>query len=130
MVPDSQPSTAIGSPGSGPGYSTGVYGLIGGLAGLVLSFIPLSPLLGGAIAGYLEGGEPKDGLKAGAIGGVMMFLPFVLLAFTVTFFLGFGGGAPIVFSLVGLAILLFSAVYTIGLSILGGYVGTHLSGEL
>lgn len=37
--------------------------LIGAIVSVVLGFIPFSPVLGGGIAGYLEGGDSRDGAK-------------------------------------------------------------------
>ena len=110
---------------------------IGVVASIVLSFIPFSTLLGGAVAGYLEGGTSRDGLVVGAISGVfglilgaMFFVVFVL-------FLGvfaIGAGAPPGASGLGiLAVLLFAfvgALYTVGLSALGGLVGNFAKNEL
>lgn len=41
----------------------------------MLGFIPFSTVLGGGVAGYLEGGTYDDGAKAGAIAGLVSF-PF------------------------------------------------------
>lgn len=102
------------------------------MAGIVLSFIPLSTVLGGAVAGYLEGGDMDAGLRVGALAGIIMLIPFALFGLLfVMFFLGFGtGGAPIAFGLFAVIILLFGAVYTVGLSAVGGYLGVYIKHEL
>ncbi|QSX01088.1 DUF5518 domain-containing protein [Haloterrigena alkaliphila] len=79
MVPDPSPTTTVDAPANDTGSSTLINALIGRVAGIILSFIPFSTILGGAIAGYLEGGEPNNGLKVGAIAGVIMLIPFVLM---------------------------------------------------
>jgi hypothetical protein len=111
------------------GSATGINAIIGGVVAIVLSFIPLSTLLGGAVAGYLEGGTPEDGLKVGAIAGVLVFVPFALLGFFGLALLGVIG-APTAFGVIGLFVLVFSAVYTVGLSALGGYLGAYINQEL
>lgn len=105
--------------------------LIGAIAGVVLSFIPLSTVLGGAIAGYLEGGDGGGGVRVGAIAGAIMLIPFVFIGLLfVSFFVGFGpGGAPTVFGVVMFLFLLLGAVYTVGLSAVGGYLGIYVRNE-
>lgn len=109
--------------------STLVNALIGAVAGIVLSFVPLSTVLGGGVAGYLEGTRTEDGLRAGAIAGAVMLVPFALfgLAFLSIFL---GVGAPIAFGLLGLVVLIVSALYTVGLGALGGYLGSYVRDEL
>lgn len=105
--------------------------LIGAAVSVVLSFLPFSPLLGGAVAGYLE---RDDGLRVGGIAGVFAAIPQFL------FFLVFGGvvltfliGSPDILGggilLVGLVVVVFLAVYTVALSALGGLVGVYLAEE-
>ncbi|WP_137288270.1 DUF5518 domain-containing protein [Natronorubrum halophilum] len=102
--------------------------LLGGLAGIVLSFLPGSTLLGGAIAGYLEGGDPADGLRVGALAGVVMLVPFVVFGFLASmFFLGVGSSVSM-FGVVLLAVLVV-AVYAVGLSILGAVFGIYVRNE-
>jgi len=128
MVPETSPSSTAEPSPTDDRSSTLVNGLLGGIAGVVLSFVPLSPLLGGTVAGYLEGGRGEDGLKVGAIAGLLMLVPFVFLFFVLFFFLGFAG-MPAMFGLVGFFFLFFAALYTIGLSVLGGYLGVYLKNE-
>lgn len=129
MAPDSAADTSPSAPSSDGTSSTVINGLLGGVAGIFLSFIPLAAILGGVIAGYLEGGEPSDGLKPGAIAGLVMLLPVSGLLFFVLFILGVGG-APAAFGVLGVVVVLFSAFYTLGLGILGGYLGVYLKNEL
>lgn len=112
--------------------STTLNALIGAVAGVVLSFIPLSTVLGGAIAGYLEGGEASDGVRVGAIAGAIMLIPFVFIGMVfVLFFVGFGTGGPTnVFALLMVLFVLLGAVYTVGLSAVGGYLGIYIKHEM
>ncbi|MGQ3329755.1 MULTISPECIES: DUF5518 domain-containing protein [Halorubrum] len=106
-----------------------VYGLVGGIAGSVLSFVPFATVLGGAVAGYLCGGRSADALKTGTVAGVVMTLPFAVIVFALLFFLGFAG-APAEFGLIALAVVGLAAVYTLGSGIVGGYLGHYLRGQL
>ncbi|WP_226008023.1 DUF5518 domain-containing protein [Natrinema salinisoli] len=133
MASDTPPSTTVDTPAADKsGSSTAINALIGAAAGVILSFVPFSTLLGGAIAGYLEGGEPGDGLRVGAIAGVVMLIPMVLIGmFFMMFFVGFGtGGAPLAFGMMAILMLMFGALYTVGLSAAGGYLGIYLKHEL
>ena len=110
--------------------------VIGAVVGIVLSFIPLSTVIGGVVAGFLEGPDVRDGAIVGALAGAITFLPFAGLAIVGLGIFGFGMGiaaAPIEgFAVVALAILVFVSVlfvYTIGLSLLGGYLGAYLARE-
>ncbi|WP_436343943.1 DUF5518 domain-containing protein [Natronorubrum sp. FCH18a] len=112
------------------GFGTPLNALIGGAAGVVLSFVPGSTLLGGGIAGYLEGGEPADGLRVGALAGLVMLVPFVVLGFLASiFFLGIGDTAPAL-GVLFVVFLVFGAFYTVGLSILGAVLGIYVRNEL
>jgi MFS family permease len=111
------------------GSSTLLNAVIGAVAGVLLSFVPLSTVLGGVVAGYLERGTNEDGLRVGIIAGFIMFVPFLLLGYLVgTVFVlggfpGFFGG----FLLFG---LLIAALYTVGAGMLGGLLGVYLRREL
>ncbi|QLG62272.1 DUF5518 domain-containing protein [Halorarum salinum] len=128
MVPDSSTSSTVGSPITDGCSGALINGLVGGVAAVVLSFVPLSTLLGGAIAGYLEGGRPEDGLAVGAIAGLVVLVPFVAILSFLLFFLGFAG-TPSLFGIAGLFVVVVSGLYTVGLSVLGGYLGWYLRSE-
>lgn len=101
---------------------------IGAVVTVVLSVVPFSPVLGGAVAGYLEG---RDGLRVGALSGAIASLPLLLVLFAVAGFLavpgGFGlRGALAVLLMVVLAVL-FAALYVVGLSAAGGLLGVYLA---
>ncbi|MFB6133880.1 MAG: DUF5518 domain-containing protein [Halanaeroarchaeum sp.] len=62
---------------------------IGAIVTIVLSFTAISPLLGGGISGYLQGGSPKRGARTGAISGAVASIPMALvLLFGFVLFLG------------------------------------------
>lgn len=107
--------------------NTALNGVIGGVIAVVLSFIPLSPILGGAVAGYLEGGEERDGLVVGTIAGVIMLIPFVLFGMLAAALLIAPGGIRLLPLLA--VFLFFGAIYTVGLAALGGVVGIYVKNE-
>jgi hypothetical protein len=94
-------------------------GVIGGVIGSALGFVPLvllvAPLLGGGVAGYLERDDAKGGLVAGAIAGVVMAALGTVVTGVVPFTrfsgLPFGLGTPL--PDFGIAVLL-SLAATIG----------------
>ena len=107
---------------------------IGAVATAILSsFVPFAPLFGGAISGYLEGGDRDAGLRVGAISGAIgLALSAVLLGVFFLFFIVFlaGAGAPHAFGAFGILVFivgfLFAAVYIIGLSAAGGWIGNYI----
>lgn len=104
--------------------------LIGGIAGVLLAFIPFSTVLGGGVAGYLEGGDSRSGAKVGALAGLFVFIPFVVIIAISLFFVpvapGPGGGAQLAVWVTVLLIALVAALYTVGLSLVGGVLGVYL----
>jgi len=113
-----------------------VHALVGAVVTVLLSFTFFSPLLGGALAGYLHG---NDGAKVGALSGIVAVIPLFALAFllgAVFAFVPFVGPINPVSSESGVFVLvLFVFVlvvltaFVVGLSALGGYVGEYLSQE-
>lgn len=98
---------------------------IGAVATVGLSFTAVSPVIGGAIAAYLEG---DDGLRVGAISGVIALLPAVLVVLLgFVFFVGAGAAGGAVFVFLGVVLV---GAWVVGLSVLGGYVGIYLREEL
>ena len=110
-----------------------VNALIGAVVSILLSFVPLSPVLGGMVAGYLQGGDSGDGVRVGAASGLIALLP--LVGFGVLVF-GFGafylaGGFPMHLGVVGivlliLVVLVVAGLYTVGLAALGGWLGNYV----
>lgn len=113
--------------------------VVGALAAAVAGAVvgPIGPLVGGAVAGYLDGGARSDGVRVGALAGLLSLIPalllgaLVLIALTV---LGFGfvvdpGTVLAVgaFGVVFVALALATAVLTTAaLGALGGWVGNYL----
>lgn len=130
------PATA-GPPGDGGRNdeatpNTTLNALIGGVVSVVTATFlgPFSPVLGGGVAGYLEGGETDDGLKVGAFAGLIALVPLLLLVPIVLFVVPFVGprsGIAFAFAAVfGLSVL---GAFVLGFSALGGVLGAYLKRE-
>lgn len=134
------PSSTTSSSGVARGderaSSTLLNALIGGVVGVLLSFIPFATVLGGGVAGYLEGGDRMDGARVGAIAGLIVFVPLLFVGLAVLVFIpvtptaGAGFGVQLALWVSLLVIVLLAALYTIGLSALGGVLGVYAKNEL
>lgn len=126
---------ASGGPERGP--SLLVNGFLGGVVAVLLAFLPFSTVLGGVLAGYLQGPDRRAALKAGALAGAVALLPLLLVAFLAAGFLVIvpvspGGPGPrfgVFFVLLALTVVGVLGIYTVGGGALGGYVGSYLSEE-
>ena len=112
----------------GRGTPNWVLGVVGGIVNTVLSFVPFSPLLGGAAAGYLSTDRDASGVAAGAFAGLFTIVPALVgLAFMgVGLFTGLPeatAGAAVLALAVG---IVFTIAYVVGLSAVGGYVGRRI----
>ncbi|MFC6719683.1 DUF5518 domain-containing protein [Natrialbaceae archaeon GCM10025810] len=113
-----------------------VNAVIGAAVSLLLSFIPFSTVLGGLVAGFLEGSDVGDGAAAGALSGAIAFLPMAAFAFAILAFVGVGVVANAVPLSGLLAVILVVAfvttmifAYTVGLALLGGVLGVMAAAE-
>lgn len=107
-----------------------VNALIGAAVTVVLSFLPFAPLLGGAVAGFLE---RRDGGRIGLLSAIFASVPLFLLLLFV------GGVVAVVPGLVGgqvtnavlLALLVVGVLlaYVVGFSVVGGIIGVYLGEE-
>lgn len=101
---------------------------IGAVATIGLSFLGVSPVIGGALAAYLEGGETGDGVRIGALSGLIASLPvagilavaLVVLPLTGDIGVAIGGFILVV------AVVAIAVGYTVALSALGGFLGAYL----
>ncbi len=108
--------------------------LIGAVVTVVLAFIPFSTVLGGGVAGYLQKGARNDGLRVGAISGLIALVPIFIFG---TLFggmfmfsmLGLGPRGMLSFGFIFLLGLFFIVLYTVALSALGGYLGAYIATE-
>lgn len=114
--------------------------LIGAVITVVtVSLLPFSPICGGAVSGYLQGGDSQDGLKVGALSGLLALVPvLVVLAFVgnilLILFAGTSGGFPGVAGSLGFLflsmVMAVGILYIVLLSAVGGWVGQYLKTEL
>ena len=115
---------------TGPDTTTSA--IVGAVVTVLTSFIPLSPILGGAVAGYIERGERMQGAKAGGLSGVVASVPIIVLflfliggLFLVASEVSFGVGAGFVALVLAVA-LVFAVAYMVLLSAVGGYIGAYI----
>ena len=115
---------------------TALNAVIGAVVTVLTTFVPFSPVLGGALAGYLQKEGSSMALKVGALSGVIAMLPFLvvvpLIAGGLPFLAFFdvpGAFAGFIGVFVIFAILA-SVVYVVGLSVVGGYLGWYLDNEI
>jgi hypothetical protein len=109
--------------------------VIGAVVTVLTSFVPLSPVIGGAVAGYLQ---RRDGPTVGALSGVLAAIPLVAVfgLFLAVFAAVIGLGAPTEFLAFGALgaiglVLLFLGLVVISavLGALGGLLGVYLYEE-
>lgn len=113
--------------------SYGAFAVLGAVVSVFLSFLPFSPAVGGALAGYLERGESERLVSVGTLSGLLAALPFIgILLFAaaglVAGLLAIEQFEPMVF--VGTLMFLTATVGTAisaGLGALGGYVGGRIA---
>lgn len=103
-------------------------GLIGGVLAVILSFLPLSTVLGGGVAGYLDRSTGRHGVGAGAIAGIVSFIPYLLvgsyLVLSPTVMLpGPELGVSPLIVIAGMTG--FALLYAVGLSVLGSLIGGY-----
>ena len=112
--------------------NTYINAIIGAVATLLLSFTGISPVLGGAVAGYLEGGETRDGLRVGAISGAIASIPAFGILLLVLFIVPVAPEPGVVIGggLIALLIVALVFAYTMALSAVGGVLGAYAKREL
>jgi hypothetical protein len=120
-----------GEPGAtGAGWAAVV---LGAVTTMVASFLPASPVVGGALAGYLTRAEPDTSVRSGALSGVVATVPIVALsAFAgVGLYVGFTGIGLGGIGVVAVLSLLVGGVVTVlvsaALGALDGYAGGRLA---
>jgi len=122
-------------PGSLPGVNTDntlPNAVVGAVATIGLSFTGISPVLGGALAAYLDGGDTTNGLRVGALSGLIASIPVGAILVIALLFLPLTGdlGVAIGGLVIVAAIVAIGVGYTVALSALGGALGIYLADEL
>lgn len=108
---------------------------IGAIATVLLAFLPFSPVFGGAVAGYLQGGDRSAAIRVGVLAGLIAAVPLVValtvLATIIPFLPAFGtaGSITALFGILGVVIILMSLIYSVGLSVLGALLGGYVARE-
>jgi hypothetical protein len=112
--------------------NTLINALIGAIATFLLSFTGISPVLGGALAAYLEGGETRDGLRVGALSGVIASLPLALVVLLGFALFPVSGDVGIAIGGIALLVVVVALIagYVVALSALGGVIGVYVKNEL
>ncbi|MFC7231977.1 DUF5518 domain-containing protein [Saliphagus sp. GCM10025308] len=104
-------------------------GLLGGLVAVFASFLTFSVLLGGIVAGYLEGADQEEGIIAGLYAGfvyaALIVLPLVLGLGPVVGVGDLVGGLEFVDG----GLILFMVFYSTFAGGFGGWVGAYLNAE-
>ena len=118
-------------PDPNPGLLTLRNGLVGGIVAVLLSVLPLSTVLGGGVAGYLERGRGKRGSAAAVVAGLVAFVPYVLASLYVALTPSVSPPGPTLVVSPGLIVAVagFALVYVVGLSVLGGLIGGYVYDE-
>jgi hypothetical protein len=113
----------------GRGTPNWVLGVVGAIVNTVLSFVPFSPLLGGAAASYLSTDREDSGVAAGTFAGLFTLLPMLVgLAFVSVGLVKGLPGATAAGAVTALVVgIVFSIAYVVGLSAIGGYIGRRIS---
>lgn len=104
-------------------------GLVGGTVAALLSVLPLSEVLGGGVAGYLNRDTGGNSVAVGAVAGLVAFLPYLLVGVYLAMSPGVALPGPDLglsraFILAGATSVAF--VYVMGLSALGSLLGNSL----
>lgn len=109
------------------------HALLGAVVSTVTSFVPLSPVLGGLVAGYLERGDSERTISVGAASGLVVSAPFFLIGLFVAAGLVAGftalGDTGLGWIVAGLVILgaLLSLGFTAVLGAVGGWIGGKIA---
>lgn len=108
------------------GDSTVAISVLAAVVSLVTGFVPGSPFLGGALAGYLVRRDRGRGAWVGALSGLLVAIPtalFILFAFGFTAVLATLSLPSALFGVIAAAFGFMGLSYTVGLAAIGGYLG-------
>lgn len=104
---------------------------LGALVTVFVWYIPMSPLLGGTVAGFLSGGSREDARTAGTLSGALVPLIGLVVAGFAFLVAGAAVFGRFPFGpVVGALVALVAVVYSVGFARIGGWVGwKYLSDE-
>lgn len=110
------------------------HALLGAIATGLLSFLPVSPVFGGGIAGYVHR-RAGSATKAGAVSGLLATLPVAVIGTFLAVGLASGldqgevqGLGPVV-ALAVIVGVIVALVYFVGLGALGGYIAAVIADD-
>lgn len=108
------------------------HALLGAVVSTLTSFIPLSPIIGGGLAGYLERGDSTRTVSVGAASGVILSAPALVVGLfgIVGFILGFtaiGGSGFVPMTVI---LIIVGGIVSFGVSVLLGAAGGWIGGKL
>lgn len=132
--PSRPQSTHAGREEPAESSNTMLNALVGAIVTAVTTpLVPFAPVLGGAVAGYLdsEGTDRRadSGVKVGAISGAIALVPLLVVVPFLLFFLVFDPVIAISVFAIAAIVMVFLVAYTIGFSALGGLLGVYLREE-
>jgi hypothetical protein len=110
----------------------GAHSVYGATAAAVLSFVPLSTVLGGAVAAYLRNDNPPGGATIGAAAALLGSVPLVVI--TASALVGVAAGAGAIGEgaagtfvvAVGAVALVVALLINVGLGALGGAIARRM----
>lgn len=102
--------------------------ILGAAVTVVGAVIPFSPVLGGAVTGYLHGDADGSAIRTGVFAGLLASLPVVIVFGLMTWsLLGSATGLTAIVLVVLAVSLVLTVAYMVGLSALGGYLGAEVA---
>lgn len=108
------------------------HALLGGVVTALTSFIPLSGVIGGGVAGYLERGKSQRTTSVGAASAVLMSAPFLVVGlFTAAgLFAGFSAIGDSGFGAVVTVAVIIGGLFSLGIAMALGAAGGWIGGKL
>lgn len=101
--------------------------LLGAFVTGLTSFVPFSGLLGGGVSGYLESTDSWSGAIVGLAAGALLAAPIVIAGTVIA--IGFVAEGLAVWGLLLLVALVFTMAFSIGVTAIGGALGSYIRGQ-
>lgn len=98
--------------------------LLGAVIAVVASFIPFSPVVGGAATGYLEQADSWTGVRAGIVTGLFLAIPSTIFLSVLAIGLVVEGWG--IAALVVVLGILISLAISVGMTAIGGFAGGYI----
>lgn len=104
--------------------------ILGALVTVGASFVPFSPVVGGAVAGYLRSSTAASAVRTGALAGVLATVPVLAVYAAITWrLLGTATGLTGLVAVVFGVTLLVAVAYMTVLSALGAHLGDTVAAD-